>query len=142
MEEFHANENNLTNKDCPIGVYQMGKVGSMTIIKSLEEFGMLNPLYHIHVLSLKRMDFLINQCNSKNLPLTLQLQQSKLLRSYLVHRFIKKFILNYSCEVELFPSMNDRFFVDFFDSFKNSFFKFFDGLNSNFFQECPRHLAK
>ena len=60
----------------------------------------------------------------------------------LVHRFIKEFTLNCFSEGELFPSMNDRFFVDFFDSFKNSFFKFFDGLNSNFFQKCPCHLTK
>jgi len=39
------------NTNPPILIYQMGKVGSTTILKSLKNAQIQNPVYHIHFLS-------------------------------------------------------------------------------------------
>lgn len=39
------------NPHPPILVYQMGKVGSRTVYRTLESLGLPSPIYHVHVLS-------------------------------------------------------------------------------------------
>ena len=40
----------------PIVVYQMGKVGSSTIVASLHTLKLDSPIYHIHTLTQERID--------------------------------------------------------------------------------------
>ncbi|MBR8827150.1 MAG: sulfotransferase domain-containing protein [Gomphosphaeria aponina SAG 52.96 = DSM 107014] len=74
---------------CPIAIYQMGKVGSQTIWRSLgmDNFVTQNsqdlPIYHVHVLGAKNIEIAINNRTEKNLPLTVQLKHGKELRAYL-----------------------------------------------------------
>lgn len=67
----------------PIAVYQMGKVGSETILRSLEASNLNNKIYHIHVLSPNNLEAAIKYHESRNRPLTLQLQHSLVFREYL-----------------------------------------------------------
>ncbi len=83
MQEIEV-QDSVTATNCPIAVYQMGKVGSETIIKSLKEFGYSNnSIYHVHVMSDKNLEKSLGHLKEKNLPLTLQLEQSKELKKYL-----------------------------------------------------------
>ncbi len=77
------NPDENTNSNCPIAVYQMGKVGSETIIKSLNQLNLPNSIYHVHVMYSKNLENSFNHLKEKNLPLTLQLKQSKELRKHL-----------------------------------------------------------
>ncbi len=74
----------LTNTatDCPIAIYQMGKVGSETILHALNKLNLANPIYHIHVLASHNLQASFDHLKSKNLPLTLQLEHSKQFLDY------------------------------------------------------------
>jgi hypothetical protein len=73
-----------TIKNCPIIVYQMGKVGSETILNSLEKITDLShPLYHIHVLASPNIKKSLEQIRSQGGLPTLQLQHSQIIRAYL-----------------------------------------------------------
>ncbi|WP_413167435.1 putative capsular polysaccharide synthesis family protein [Capilliphycus salinus ALCB114379] len=67
----------------PIAVYQMGKVGSESIVFSLKRLGIPNDIYHIHVLYPENLKLSIQQRQALNLPLTLQMEHSQALREYL-----------------------------------------------------------
>lgn len=72
-----------TNHEIPIVIYQMGKVGSQTIWKSLEKMNLPHPIYHIHVLNPDNIKKSINVLNSKGAPLSVQLKQAQNLIAYL-----------------------------------------------------------
>ena len=74
--------NNLTHQ-APIAVYQMGKVGSETIINSLNHLNLPVPIYHIHILSKRNLNQVIPRYQQQDLELTLQLKHSQKLRNYL-----------------------------------------------------------
>ena len=63
--------------DTPIVIYQMGKVGSQTIWKSLQTMNIPNSVYHIHVLNPENIKRAIKVLNSKGAPLSVQLQQAQ-----------------------------------------------------------------
>ena len=67
----------------PIAVYQMGKVGSRSIVDSGNALDLPNPVYHIHILSEKSLSKAIDHRLSKGFPISLQQEDSKLLRAYL-----------------------------------------------------------
>jgi hypothetical protein len=67
----------------PIVIYQMGKVGSQTIWKSLQKMNIPNPIYHIHVLNPENINKAIKVLNSKGAPFTVQLKQAQNLIAYL-----------------------------------------------------------
>lgn len=71
------------NPTCPIAVYQMGKVGSETILHSLKALKLDNPIYHIHVLCTENLKRSTHHLKSQNLPLTLQLKHGQTLQAYL-----------------------------------------------------------
>ncbi|MDY6937866.1 MAG: putative capsular polysaccharide synthesis family protein [Cyanobacteriota bacterium] len=77
------NRNIQMSNEIPIVIYQMGKVGSQTIWKSLQGMNLHNPIYHIHVLNSKNIDKSIEILKSKGSPITLQLQQAQELIAYL-----------------------------------------------------------
>ncbi len=70
-------------QDTPIVIYQMGKVGSQTIWKSLQKMNIPNPIYHIHVLNPENINKSIKVLNSKGAPLSVQLKQAQDLITYL-----------------------------------------------------------
>ncbi len=72
-----------TLSDIPITVYQMGKVGSETIINSLKQLNLGTPIYHVHILAHKNINVAFDNYQNKHQPLTLQLEHSKILRDYL-----------------------------------------------------------
>ncbi len=72
-----------TKKKCPIAIYQMGKVGSETILYALKKLDLPNSIYHVHVLASQNLTASINHLNLNNRPLTLQLEHSLILRDYL-----------------------------------------------------------
>lgn len=74
------------NKDTPIAVYQMGKVGSQTIRKFIEQLDMPNPVYHIHLLSPKRLEKSIQNRISNNLAPTVQHNHARQLREYIENK--------------------------------------------------------
>ena len=76
----------VTTRQAPIAVYQMGKVGSETIINSLKNINLSAPVYHIHLLAPRHLDSVIPRYRKQNLPLTLQLKHSQELRAYLDDR--------------------------------------------------------
>lgn len=67
----------------PIAVYQMGKVGSETIVNSLKQLELAAPIYHVHILAHKNITISVNNSQKNNQPLNLQLKNSKILREYL-----------------------------------------------------------
>jgi hypothetical protein len=75
-----------TATDCPIAIYQMGKVGSETILHALNKLNLANPIYHIHVLASHNLQASFAHLKSKNLPLTLQLEHSKQFLDYMANR--------------------------------------------------------
>lgn len=72
-----------TASKTPIAVYQMGKVGSETIVNSLKQIDLGVPIYHVHILSHQNIEIALNNYQQKQQPLTLQLENSRLLRKYL-----------------------------------------------------------
>ena len=79
-----ANQEILKNqKSFPIAIYQMGKVGSETILYALKKLNLPNSIYHVHVLAPQNLAASINHLNSQNRPLTLQLEHSLILQKYL-----------------------------------------------------------
>lgn len=73
----------ITLNPTPIAVYQMGKVGSETIVTSLQKSKSIAPIYHVHILAHKNINIALNNYQQKQQPLTLQLENSKILREYL-----------------------------------------------------------
>ncbi|HET6566612.1 MAG TPA: putative capsular polysaccharide synthesis family protein [Rhodothermales bacterium] len=80
------------SKHPPILVYQMGKVGSTTIYRSLQTAKLLNPVYHIHYLSPGNLEwdeqrFVLARQKKILEPKTLQhIQTGHLLRSKLLRQ--------------------------------------------------------
>lgn len=70
-------------QNSPIVIYQMGKVGSQTIWKSLQKMSLPNPIYHIHVLNPGNINKAIKALSIKGAPLTVQLKQAQDLIAYL-----------------------------------------------------------
>jgi hypothetical protein len=75
-----------TATDYPIAIYQMGKVGSETILHALNRLNLANSIYHIHVLASHNLQASFNHLTSKNLPLTLQLEHSKQFIEYMANK--------------------------------------------------------
>ena len=69
--------------DCPIAIYQMGKVGSETILYAIKKLSLSRDIYHVHVLAPKNLKASLNHLQSKNRPLTIQLESSQVLTEYL-----------------------------------------------------------
>jgi len=51
----------------PILIYQMGKVGSTTILKSLRDYG-VNPVYHIHSMNIQNIKMKKEEFKDKGPP--------------------------------------------------------------------------
>jgi len=68
----------------PILVYQMGKVGSTTISKTLSNLNIKNSIYHVHYLSKHRIDeAIVEYKNLKTSVVPMHLRRSK----YLANKF-------------------------------------------------------
>ncbi|MEB3886920.1 putative capsular polysaccharide synthesis family protein [Lyngbya sp. CCY1209] len=85
VEELKQNFTEM-DRHYPIAIYQMGKVGSATILHSLQELNLPNPVFHVHLLSAQNLEISTASFISRNLPLTLQLKHGKILRDYLDSR--------------------------------------------------------
>jgi Putative capsular polysaccharide synthesis protein len=82
--QIHQSPLIKTVNSCPIIIYQMGKVGSETILTSLEKLTSLdNPIYHIHVLATQNMKKSVEHLKTQGIQPTLQLQHSQIIRAYL-----------------------------------------------------------
>lgn len=67
----------------PLLVYQMGKVGSSTVEKSLKESGVNDPVYHLHFLSANGIDGALKYYDTLDMGIPVHLQRSMCLRSKL-----------------------------------------------------------
>lgn len=63
----------------PILVYQMGKVGSTTVYNSLKEANIENPVYHLHSLSLDKLNKEAELCDRQKIPLYGEIKIGKIL---------------------------------------------------------------
>lgn len=75
-------ENNDSNSG-PIVVYQMGKVGSSSIVASIQQAGLQNPLYQVHYLTQRGIGR-VTRAND-HAPEPFHIRQSRELRSMLDH---------------------------------------------------------
>lgn len=70
----------------PLIVYQMGKVGSESIVKSLREFDLPFSVHHIHVLSAAKIQKTTEQLTENGIRIPIQLTHSLAVREYLDSR--------------------------------------------------------
>ncbi|MGB3401842.1 MAG: putative capsular polysaccharide synthesis family protein [Microcoleaceae cyanobacterium] len=64
-------------------IYQMGKVGSTTLLRSLKHLNLEHPVDQIHVLSERGLNELTQQLHQKNAPLTPKLEKGLEIRKYI-----------------------------------------------------------
>ena len=67
----------------PIIVYQMGKVGSDSIVHWLGQLGLSNSVHHIHILSHNNIQQSLDNLSQHNRPLPIQAQHSIAVREFL-----------------------------------------------------------
>ena len=79
----------IDKENPPILVYQMGKVGSTSVVTSLKEGGISNPVYHVHQLRYDKL----NSAIKKNIKRLNENRQRRNLDDHL--RMYKHLYLNY-----------------------------------------------
>ena len=83
---YLSNRRKLTADNPPLIIYQMGKVGSSSINRSLKKYWTASPVYRVHVLTeggLQRLDHVIRNAYAKTRFIPLHLIVSEFLRPHL-----------------------------------------------------------